>query len=327
MSRVFGLDVPGLTEPDRRLLDPEAVKRGAQEFIDLVCPLLRELVNFSSHARGWVEAGMKTLPKDVAWAPARLHYQVIEMVDGVEVLLREACGYPAMGPLRSAFEANLYLAAIHSYPDFDRASLTWLVGQVKRRINDLRKMSPDHGISRTTVVVCAPEDQRLYRELRTSIEGLQKALDAPHLRSIAKEATNPWYRTLFNAGNLRELSINMDKGVRERGGMPEEERLRERTYTFLYGRYANTLHGSDFDRMFGPKKSDRPYIASLRNPAAIAEVARMAASAILEATRLQVRRFRPDKEAELVEWYINKVRDRYVRLSEMEVKVEWVALD
>lgn len=320
-TRIFGIDVPPLTEPSRPLLDPEGLKQGAQDFIDLVSPLLRELVNFSSHALRWTEEAMATLPKDVAWAPLRLHYQVVEMVDGVEVLLREGCTYPAMGPLRSAFEADLSLAAIHGHSDFNTASLTWLVGQVKRHIGDLQRKSPDYGLLETRVVVCESMDDALYRQIRDKIAGLEKSLTAPHLSPIAEKATKPWYRALYEATSLRALSARLDEQAEE-----PAERIRAKAYTFLYGRYANTLHGSDFERMFRPGEDEHPYIAAFRDPTAMAEVARVAASMVLDATRLQVRRFRPDKENELVEWYASKVGDRYVALSTMDVKVNWISV-
>lgn len=321
LRKIFGIDVPPLTEPSKPLLDPEGIKQGAHEFMELACPLLREMVNFSSHALRWTEEGMATLPKDVGWAPLRLHYQVIEMVDGVEVLLREACAYPAMGPLRSAFEADLYLGAIHSHPDFNAASLTWLVGQVKRHIGDLRRKSPDYGLPKTKIVVCDRMDDNLYREIKQSIEGLERALAEPHLRAIAAQARLPWYRALWGANSLRELSTKLDEQAQD-----PADRIRAKAYKFLYGRYANTLHGSDFERMFRAGEDERPWIAALRNPTAMAEVARVAAGMVLDATRLQVRRFRPDKENELVEWYATKVRDRFMTLSTMDVKVNWISI-
>src|SRR5579862_8690455 len=82
----FHLPLPSAapTDPFDELLNPARVKRGAKVGIDLVCPLLRELVNYSSHV---VPACAEVITDRDAFAPLVLHYQVVEMADAAQELL------------------------------------------------------------------------------------------------------------------------------------------------------------------------------------------------------------------------------------------------
>src|SRR6185369_10999266 len=146
------------TPPFTPLFNPDEVKKQAEPIITLACPLLRELVNHGSHAFVECQAG-QTGGIDEALGPLRLYYQVIEMIDGVEVQLREVCVYPAMTALRSAWEANLHQAFIHAQGDrFSEAALAWLVASIKQRIKGLQNKHPAAHLRPDQVAVFREQD-------------------------------------------------------------------------------------------------------------------------------------------------------------------------
>ncbi len=89
---------------------------------------------------------------------------------------------------------------------------------------------------------------------------------------------------------------------------------------FICGRSCDVLHGSDYWELFrrNPDR-DTPDIVGWRNGVDTALVGAYAAGLILEATRLQVRKFRADLDADMLDWYKAGVQQRYLDLSGLRV--------
>jgi hypothetical protein len=95
------------TEPAFKLLNRSQSIADAKPLIERASPLLREIVNYSTnvfmrcmHAGN---SGSKDLPAFT------LYLHMIEMTDGIEVLMSQACCEPAVPLLRSSFEASMSL--------------------------------------------------------------------------------------------------------------------------------------------------------------------------------------------------------------------------
>ncbi len=113
------------TEPNRKVLDPDFAKAGAREIIDECCPLLREVVNHASHTFlrcQFATDALGGVDEDVA--PFALYRIVTETTDGIEVLVRESCGFAAVPLLRTSFEATLSLEYLNQRDSAQRG-LTW----------------------------------------------------------------------------------------------------------------------------------------------------------------------------------------------------------
>jgi hypothetical protein len=312
-----------LTASFGELLDPARAKASVVQITDLACPLLRELINFSSHAFVVCQSGMGSLGKDGAIASLRLHLHVIEMADGTEVLLREACGPPSTAPARGVFEAGLSLAFIHSHSDFIEASLAWLVGSIRREITSLRRMDPTYGAKKNAVVGCSPLDETLYRQVHERILKREQLLKQAHLLSIASRVTNErWYQPLCGASDLWRLSVRMDEEAQKRvaAGDPNAATYsRKAAYKFLYSSWANTMHGGDYRRVVRKGADGGVGIPEIRYPLAVLQVAQIVSGVLLEAIRLQIRKFRPDQNETMVSWYIGKVQQRFLGLMNTRV--------
>lgn len=309
------------TYPFAGLLNPERVRASISQFAQVASPLLRELVNYSSHAYATCFDGMNGLERDEAIATVRLHLHVIEMVDSVDVLLRDGCGQGAFGPARGTFEAGLSLAAIHAHTDFREASLAWLVGGVRREISTLESLK------KILAAEGAAENTERLRNVDGEIKKLGRVLQRPHLAPIAERFSDEkWFRPLYGVSNQFALSVKLDDLARERAAATGEELerfSRRDAYILFYGRWSSALHGSDWKRVVQPGDGDgKVGIPEIRNQTVLPEVVKIVASLLLEATRLQVRKFRPDQADRLVRWYVQQVRERYLRLMAVVVTVK-----
>ena len=79
------------TTPLESILYREFAKSRAKEIIDIGSPLLQELVNHATNAFARCADSAKGNVDEDAAPLARYHH-LIEMVDGVEVLISEGCG-------------------------------------------------------------------------------------------------------------------------------------------------------------------------------------------------------------------------------------------
>jgi hypothetical protein len=305
------------------LLDPDGVKARVASFVQLASPLLRELVNYSSHAYIACMDGMRErVALEEALATMRLHLHIIEMADAVDVLLRDGCGQGALGLGRGAFEASLALTAIHAHTDFQEASLAWLVGSLRREIRTLEDMKE---ILVADGLNAATQADRL-RGLGAAIEALNRKLTLPTFEPIAKRVTDDkWFRPLYGVGNQRDLSAKLDRILQERslaGGSSVRPFLWRKAYGVFYGRWSSALHGSNWKRVLVPGDDGEATIPEVRLQQALPEVIQMVAAFTLEGTRQQVHLFRPDQEPAFAGWYAHQVRERFLRLTELPVS-DW----
>jgi hypothetical protein len=264
--------------------------------------------------------GMRGLDKDVAIASLRLHMHVIEMADAIDELLQAGCGQAAFGPARGAFEASLSLAAIHNHPDFREASLAWLVGSLRREIQrrqDLRKLVVTGG--RATQMA-------QLGSLDAEIAKLEGVIRQPHLAAVAERVRKGNWLAVLGVKNQFSLSQTLDEAARDRArvaGREPDAYSRTNAYIVLYGPWSSGLHGSDWSRIARPGNGEgKVGIPEIRNQTVLPQIVPLIASLVLEATRLQVCRFRPDQESALVRWYVERVREPYLRLTSLKVNVE-----
>lgn len=107
------------------------------------------------------------------------------------------------------------------------------------------------------------------------------------------------------------------KGDEREPGMP-----RRQAYQFLSNQYSEVIHGGDFDRFAMKGEDGCAVFIGFRDPRPIVQVASIAASTILESTRLMVRKYRPDRNDHLVDWYKNNVQQSYLQLCSTRVNAE-----
>lgn len=299
------------TDPLLGVLDPDGVKAAAAAELALACPLLREILNYSS--RVWyVCACVMPQGRDEGIPPARLYFHVLEMLDAIEVQLREVCTYAAKLSLRSAWEAHLQLCFMLRQPRFREASLAWFVSATREKLKELRAIVD---LERRARKERDPESAGLgeaVRLARRRIDRIESALKSPHLTAVTAWATDPWYQAFAGGANIEQLAAALERLEREQG-----IRTRSRwdvAYLTFYRFGSNLVHASEFDRVVATSP-DGPRPLPLRGDAGeVRAVASHAASIALGAMRLMVERFVPDRRDEIRAWYVQDVQARYLEL-------------
>jgi len=123
------------TDPLPSALDREVSKAEARGLIDLACPLFRELVNYGTNALQSCNLEAARGQEDEHVAALVLYRHIIEMTDGIEILLAEGSVTPALPLVRSSFEALLQLEYILEDPGcYLQRSLSWMLRQIYDRL-------------------------------------------------------------------------------------------------------------------------------------------------------------------------------------------------
>lgn len=299
------------TKPLETLLDRELSKVVARDIIEIASPLLQELVNYSTNA--FARCATSTSGKENEdLAVLILYLHIIEMTDGVEVLVSQSCPVPAIPLVRSLFEALLSIEYILE-ADYVRRSLSWLADYVRKRLAFYESLDPSttrgrsfqKALSADKVVrnVTLPDPT----EVQKAIANLQNLLARPQFQSIeaefskykSKHKRRPnWYRLFGGPSNLQELARHLNKNAQ---------------YEFLYRSWSTISHAHDLSRFITRTTEGDPAIRGLRDPSQIKDVAIFAASFILNATRLVLGKFRPAED--IAKWYKREVRERFLLIT------------
>src|SRR3972149_1714156 len=97
------------TEPLRIVLDRDLAIAKAREIIDVVSPLLRELVNHGTSVFRRCQTEPRGDDREEDVPPLFLYYHILEMSDGIETLCASSCVNSAVPLVRSNFEALMQL--------------------------------------------------------------------------------------------------------------------------------------------------------------------------------------------------------------------------
>jgi len=299
------------TEPNQKILDPDFAKAGAREIIDDCCPLLREVVNHASHAFLRCQFATQALggvDEDVA--PFALYRIVTETTDGIEVLLRESCGFVAVPLLRTAFEATLSLEYVNR-GDSARRGLTWFYVQHADKLRLAKLMCARFESGKTYAEAWQREYGAPHPEpdrIESTISNLDEVLRKPHLAAIAAEydrlrrsraGRRPHWYTLFDGPtDLRHLAILM---------------TRETDYDFLYRYWSGIAHAHDVSAFLTSLSDGTPAFRGMRYPGDLMQVAQLAVIFQVRATRLMIERYRHGED--LSRWYLAEVKPQLERLA------------
>jgi hypothetical protein len=298
------------TEALDSILYRELSKVAAKDAIDIISPLLQELVNHATKAlaRCATSASGK-VDEDVA--VLALYRQGIEVTDGIEVLISQSCPSPAIPLLRTSFETLLSTEYIlEKEGEYTRRSLSWLVGYIHQRLDMYERLDPstpkgqdfqrafknDKQVS--SITLPSPTDAR------KAITNLQSMLNKPHIQPIESEYQShrrrpKWHQLFGGPPNLRELARYLRRGAQ---------------YEILYRHWSSTTHAESLLPFIDRTKAreGESAIGRLRDPGQIREVASYSATFMLNMTRLVLTKFRPGED--LASWYKREVRDRFLRV-------------
>jgi len=294
------------------LLYRELRKIEAKEVIEIASPLLQEEVNYATHAFQRCQASSTgTKDEDLPLLVSYLH--VIEMTDGVEVLISQSCPIPAIPLLRSSFEALLTIDYILE-ADYQRRAFAWLVCYVHERLNQYEML--DHSHPRGKEFSAALEADEIseyfklpsFPNLAQAIQNLESLLidnpnyqvaDLEYQRLKSRRKPN-WYSLFGGPPDLRQLARHLNRGAQ---------------YDILYRHWSQISHAGDLSRFLTKTSEGSPAFKPLRNPEELKHISVMASSFILGATKKILGKFRAGEMASLGRWYVREARKRHVVLT------------
>ena len=304
------------TKPLDTILYRELSVVAAKEIVEIASPLLQELVNYSTNAFARC-ASSASGEENEDLAVLSLYLHIIEMSDGIEVLLSQSCPIPAMPLVRSSFEALVSIEYILE-ADYVRRSLSWLADYVHKRLAFYESLIPSTARGRAFRKARSEDkttrDFEWWRfpdptEVQGAIANLQRLLarsqfqpiEAEFARCKRRRKRRPyWYQLFGGPPNLRELAKSVNRHAQ---------------YDMLYRHWSTIAHAHDFSRFLTRTDKDEPAIKGLRDHSSLKGTAVFAAHFILDATRVVLGKFRPGEETAFAKWYVTEVRERFCLLT------------
>lgn len=306
------------TKPLPGLLDRELSKVAAKGLIDVACPMLQEIINFATNA--WRRCETSTSGRENEdLAAIMLYLHMIELTDGIEVLLRHSCPVPAIPLLRSCFEASLSIEYIlESETEYVRRSLSWFAGYAHDRLRWYGSLDPssprgkheyEHIMrDKTAKSMTWPtpdQVQQLMKPLTCLLAKPQfKQIECEYKKLRKLRGNPPWYWLFAGPSSLAELA----KRLRRFG-----------QYAIQYRDWSSVVHAADLSRFITRNKRGERAFWALRTPTCFREVALTAASFLLSATKLMLKRFRPTED--VGDWFIREVRAPFAYLQQLDVSI------
>lgn len=286
----------------KSFLDRDLSKAYGREFIDIATSLLQELVNHGTHA--FVRFDQCAIGKvDVDSAPLTLYRYIIEIIDGIEVLISECCPAAAIPLLRSAFESLLYLEYIlENEEKYAQRSLSWFLWYIHERLDSYERLDPltlkgkdfknnldnDKDLKHMSfpIIDDAPEKKI----------NLEKILSKPHIQPIEneyqkkKKGKTYWFQLFDGPNDLRLLAKYLKRGSQ---------------YDQLYRHWTKVSHVREFFTLMDSKGN----LKRLRDPSKICSITVVAAFFMITATRLMIDKFR--KGENLQNWYNREIKKQF----------------
>lgn len=301
------------TDPNPGILDRHLSVAAAQEAIDCASGVLQELVNWSTHlliraansARG---------DRDEDVAPLSLFRTSIELLDGIDSLIRACSPTPAIPVVRALFEVRLSLEYIlEDSEKFRERSLSWSVFRAHQRLRTHAALDPSTDAGRkfqelqeqdaVARRISLPEPALVLESGRS----LRSFLAHEHLTAIeaeyhARRKLRNWFQMFGGPASVRELAIHLKHGAE---------------YEVLYRHWSRVAHGYE-DLAFQLDDDGDVAFCRIREHGNLLSVACLSASFMLEVVQDMIAKYRAGEDYR--SWYVREIREGYARLCEIRRK-------
>jgi hypothetical protein len=273
--------------------------------------LLQEVVNFGTNVfiRCLTSAGEE---ENVHLAPLALYRQILELTDGIEVLVSNAAPSACFSLLRNSFESLLSLEFIlEDNGKYETRSLCWLASYARDTIRVYSSLLPE--TQEGEKFLDSIKEDKFVRnfplspaeEVSKAINNLSNLLARDQFKEIVTEYNRhkrepKWYALFNGPKNLRYLARHLKRTAQ---------------YDILYHGWSMSAHAQDFRPFLAPGESGKGAIQGLRNFNAIPEVTTFAVTFIIDATLLLISKFRPGENWS--SWYFREVKDGYTHFAKM----------
>ncbi len=302
-----------MTAPWKKMLNVDFSAVNARELIDYACPFLEEVRNYAT----WVYGRCGNHGNDGDLPVFVLFHHVIEMADGIHVLLSASCCEPALPLLRSLFEAFIsmeYVLTSKDEAEYSRKSRSWMYMERRKDIKRYALLDP---IPQPQSNVPEMLKQHLLNlgplpDVKGIIQEMERNLKSDEMAEIVEEhhskrpKASEWYQLFKGPNSRRELA-------REVG--------REDLYELFYTDWSRTAHGGDSQRYVIGKRGGKYTIRSLRSCRNLYRYATWTSYFLVGAMDLMIKRFRPAELAPssgYVRWH-DEMRQRCQALAGQEV--------
>lgn len=305
------------TDPFRKLLDPEFAIAGAKAIIEVVSPLLGEVINHATWAFQRCQSEKSShagIDEDLA--AFILYRHVIEFTDAIEVLLSKVCAVPSVVLLRSSFEACLSLEYIMR-SDYSNRSLAWLCEYGHRRLKMYHILDQNNALGKEFSRAWEQEFSSSFPthvDVSTEISRLQVFLSKPHMVPIEKEyqrqkkaqkCSPKWFSLFDGPRDLRSLASLLKHQVE---------------YDHLYRYWSSTTHAGDVAAYLTKSSQGTGAFKSIRYPEGFKDTSLLAVTLQLRATRLMIDHFRAGEDLSC--WFSTKVKPAYDQLKSLQITIE-----
>jgi hypothetical protein len=296
------------TDPLESIIYRDLAKANAQKLTEIADPLLTELVNFGSNAIVRCATSIHGKENEDL-AVLSLYRHILEMTDGVQVLISQACAVPAIPLVRSSFEALISLDYIvESDQKYVARSLAWLVNYLNERVKTYEMLDPStkrgkyfqRSIMSDINVSSMPLPPQ--RELQKAAARLNSLLSSQQLKQINTEFHNlkgkkAWYKLQGGPNNLRDLAHHVGRSA---------------LYDFIYRQWSRVTHAHDFGPFIRKDAKGQAVIRAIRSPEELKNVTNYSATICLAATRKLIGKFRPTEN--IKSWYERDVQPLYLQV-------------
>lgn len=303
------------TKPLESVLYRELAVVEAKHLIDIASPLLKEIVNFSTNAL--IRCGSSSSNgENEDLAILYLYKHIVEMTDGIEVLISQSCVTPSIPLLRSSFEALISIEYIvETEENYLKRSLSWLVEYIYERIHYYESL--DASTIRGQNVRQSLKEDSFLSEIEIDsvipamfvtprIDNLNNLLAKEQFKEILEgfkvmKGKKAWYRLFKGPSDIRNLAKRVGRSAQ---------------YDFFYKHWSQVSHAHEFSSFILSSALNDVGIRPLRDKSEFATVASNARSILLGATHAIVKKFRPEES--LSDWYKKEVITLSKKLREIE---------
>lgn len=299
------------------VLDREIARVQIEKVRDLCSPVLREVID---EGVGIFERCSQTAPDgDENLGILFPFHHLLEMADGIDVLLAESAVVASHPLLRAVFEALLGIKYVLS-EDTARRALSYVVADVKARVAWYEDMDPetDRGKQFRAETGLRRADGFPFPDVeqtRAAKANLEKMLAREPYDELTREFERlrkrrnrkpAWYSLFDGPGNLRELA-------RDVGELPN--------YDILYRQWSKTTHAADLDRQLTAGNSGAA-VRVIRSPIGIETRYIFAINFVLETSRHILEHYRRGELERQSKWYMEKISPQLKRIEAIEVAEE-----
>ncbi|GEM_PF-2058172 len=302
-----------MTQPVFNMLNRDKAVADARKLIEVASPLLLEIVNYSTGAYRRCISGQGIIDWDM---PAfALYRHVIEVTDGIEVLISASCCEPTVPLIRSSFEAHLELKYLLQ-KDYENRSKSWLFFERLRQVKEYSFLDPSTQIGREfrqaldkeSPEIKVPDlspDHLAYIRSRASDPAL-KHIEQEYDRTQRRfnKTGFPWYALFDGPQDIRALAKHLSL---------------ESMYIVVYPMWSSRVHPRD---TFGHLQVLPDGILGehqLRVAENLLPYARWAGIFLWQSADSMIRKFRPNEPSH-PKWH-DHIKDRLKQLPEIPVTV------